>query len=467
MPTVRVGVAALCVALLAGTSLHGGERPFPLQRSTNSGPIAQFPTYSQFTHERVLELFDLYDRHDYDEFDRRLTTLAGISPNWVTLEGDAETWVAASPNPDRRRLVAAAVTLELAAQASSWDTNRLAIELGCRLLLNQPPSEPERYWHRAVVALARLHRDPGVLWPSPSQRAPSLVQSVIPEVPAAAQSNGGASGSTVPRRPLTEVGMWLDHARHIAARFPDESSPALSIAVSIENLAEGPETLFVAHNVPEWIDPAAVDRIAASGRKEIMAIPSNRRMDRASADKLILLVPELATDRSTVGFGGRMGPEPNAALMSRRLWQAVDAYQRLVQREGVASEAYLHLGQTYVRLAQPGQALVLFQHAAETAKTPYEAYMAFTLGGALLERVGKHEDAMVALLAALQAVPRAQSATLAVAPLLFAAGQRDQAADLLQDAVRLPLVTDPLQYYWQGDPEAPGRAFRQLRQALQ
>jgi tetratricopeptide (TPR) repeat protein len=471
MPAARAIVAALSVALLGGPSLHGDERPFPLQRPARPSSVAQFPTYSLFTHERVLALFDLYDRHEYDEFDRRLTALAHLSPNWVTLEADAEAWVAAAPSPERRRLVAASVAMEVAVlQPSSWATNRLAIELGCRLLLNQPPTEAERDWHRAVVALSRLHHDVGVLSPPPSQRAPSIIQTLIPDVTAAqtTSSEQGPTGSrgSVPRRPLNEVGEWLDHSRHIAMRFPDEASPALAMALAVETRIDGPETLFVAHNVPEWMDAASVDRIAVAGRKEILAIPTTRRMDRASADKLLLLVPELANNTAPFGFGGRRGPERSAALMSRLLWQAVDAYERLVQRDDVGSEAYLHLGQTYVRLAQPGQALNAFTRAAKTAKTPYETYLALTLAGALLERVGKREDAIVTLLAALQAVPRAQSATLALAPLLFETGQRDRAADLLEDAVRLPVVTDPLQYYWQGDPEAPWRALRQLRQAL-
>jgi tetratricopeptide (TPR) repeat protein len=125
-----------------------------------------------------------------------------------------------------------------------------------------------------------------------------------------------------------------------------------------------------------------------------------------------------------------------------------------------------HLGQTLVRLAQPGPALAAFKRADEIAKTPYDRYLALTLAGAVLERVGHHDDAMVAFLGALESYPRARSATLALAPLLFQSGQRDQAADLLEDAVRLPVVTDPLQFYWLGDPEAPGRALLQLRKAM-
>jgi tetratricopeptide (TPR) repeat protein len=182
-------------------------------------------------------------------------------------------------------------------------------------------------------------------------------------------------------------------------------------------------------------------------------------MDRQSAEKLLQLVPQLANATAP-------GISPSAALTSRWLWVAVDAYERLVERESIASEAYLHLGQTYVRLAQPREALIAFRRADETAATPYEAYLARTLAGAALERAGRHEDATVAFLGALEAYPRAQSATLALAPLLFQSGQREQAAELLENAVRVPVTIDPLQYYWVGDPEAPRRALQQVRQAL-
>jgi tetratricopeptide (TPR) repeat protein len=183
-------------------------------------------------------------------------------------------------------------------------------------------------------------------------------------------------------------------------------------------------------------------------------------MDRQSAERLMLLVPQLATGTAIPGAVA------SAALTSRALWLAVDAYQRLVDRKTVASEAYIHLGQTYIRLAQPREALIAFRRADETAATPYEAYLARTLAGAALERVGRHADAMLAFLGALEAFPRAQSATLAVAPILFQSGQREQAADLLEAAVKLPVTIDPLQYYWVGDPEAPGRDLQQVRRAL-
>jgi hypothetical protein len=477
--------------MVGGTLLRGGA-PIPAPQSAARVPISPVPTspgpgpsqnpIAQFTlnpllnHDAVIAILELYDRHEYDEFDRRLATLAHVSANWVTFEADAEGWVASSPQPERRRLVAAAVALEVAlVQPGAWDTDRLAIELGCRLLLNQPPVEAERGWHRAVVSLARLHRDRGVLSPSPFPRqAAQGARSGAPSThttegnqskasggsPSSGSGGTGTTASTPPRPLLTDVGMWLDHSRHIAMRFPDEALPAFQNALALENRMEGNETLFVARNSPIWMDAAAVDAAIAEGRQKIMAIPSNRRMDRQSAEKLLMLVPELG------GGGGMPGANLSAALTSRWLWQTVDAYQRLVEHEPVAADAYIHLGQTYVRLSQPAQALAAFRRAAGISKTPYEGYLALTLAGAVLERVGKHDEAMVAFLGALEAYPRAQGATLALAPLLFQSGQRDQAADLLEAAVKLPVTVDPLQYYWVGDPEAPWRHLQQVRQAL-
>ena len=214
-------------------------------------------------------------------------------------------------------------------------------------------------------------------------------------------------------------------------------------------------------------DPArrkVVATLAAEGERAITGIPPNRRMDAASAEKLIALVPQLASGFG--GSGGRGGGGASAAVTSRRLWQAASAFERLVSKEGVTSEALIHAGQLYVRLARPGEALLLFQRADVAAATPYESYLARTLGGAVLERVGRRDDAIVSFLGALEVVPRAQSATLALAPLLFETGKREEAADLIEEAVRLPVVADPLQYYWQGDPDAVWRALVQLRKAF-
>jgi tetratricopeptide (TPR) repeat protein len=158
----------------------------------------------------------------------------------------------------------------------------------------------------------------------------------------------------------------------------------------------------------------------------------------------------------------RSAPQ-NAAAESLALWALVDAFQA-VARDEVAAEAYIHLGQNYVRLAQPAPAAEAFARAEALAKTPYEMYLSRLFAGAIFERSGRHTDAIAAFRGALQAVPRAQSTSIALAPLLLALDAKAEVADILTQAMTLPRVEDPLQYYILGDPTAVPRAFARIRQ---
>jgi hypothetical protein len=78
-------------------------------------------------------------------------------------------------------------------------------------------------------------------------------------------------------------------------------------------------------------------------------------------------------------------------------------------------------------------------------------------------RMGRKAEAIGALRGALHAVPRASSASFALAPLLLQVDAREEAADVLEAAMRLPQVDDPLLAYYAGDPTAVSRALARLR----
>jgi tetratricopeptide (TPR) repeat protein len=160
-------------------------------------------------------------------------------------------------------------------------------------------------------------------------------------------------------------------------------------------------------------------------------------------------------------------PAAGPAFTSLTLWQAVDAYRAVPPRAPVAAETALRLGQNYVRLARPDLALPEFMRAETLATTPHEQYLARLFAGAAFARAGRQTEAMTAFEGALHAVPRASSASFALARLLLDQEKWEEAAAILEAAMTMPQPDDPLDYYYWSDPAATSRALMQLREKAQ
>jgi tetratricopeptide (TPR) repeat protein len=93
------------------------------------------------------------------------------------------------------------------------------------------------------------------------------------------------------------------------------------------------------------------------------------------------------------------------------------------------------LGLTYRRLARLELALLEWQEAERTTTTPFVQYLASFLAGQLLEQSGRADEAVLAYRRALGSVPRAQSASFALASLLFQGNMRDEALALVDAAL--------------------------------
>lgn len=268
---------------------------------------------------------------------------------------------------------------------------------------------------------------------------------------------------------MTGTSLFMaDHGQHLLARFPDSPVPGFIEALVRDSawasrFPDGYETLLVSRHSPVWLQPSQVDEVIKGGARQARALPANLRMDRQSAERLLLIStshPEACHD--PVYY---CTPPEGAVEVTLALWKTVDAFGAAA-REHVAAEAYIHQGQNYARLAQPALAIGAFARAEMLATTPYELYLARLLAGAAMDRLGRHDEAIVAFRGALQAVPRAQSASFALAQLLLMRDVRDEAAALLEATMRLPLADDPLQFYVLGDPAAVPRAFHRIRQGL-
>jgi hypothetical protein len=115
----------------------------------------------------------------------------------------------------RRRIVMAMLALELANTELSheWSQARALVEWACNLVREDGPSEAERLWHLASIAVAHGARD----W--------SLLRLPLPDL-----SSGSAIASVHGLKPY-------DHLRHVMARFPRDAeirfASALTVAVEV------------------------------------------------------------------------------------------------------------------------------------------------------------------------------------------------------------------------------------------
>jgi tetratricopeptide (TPR) repeat protein len=125
---------------------------------------------------RAVALLDRYDRGDRDAVIEIFKGAPDVESIRNDLEKNGDPWTAAA-GPARephRRLVAATMALELAnaRMRDKWLKLRGLVEWGCRLLRRGPPTEGERLWQRASIAVAEGALDSELLFgPASSLRA--------------------------------------------------------------------------------------------------------------------------------------------------------------------------------------------------------------------------------------------------------------------------------------------------------
>jgi predicted Zn-dependent protease len=115
-----------------------------------------------------------------------------------------------------------------------------------------------------------------------------------------------------------------------------------------------------------------------------------------------------------------------------------------------------------------GPALSSFDDAERATRDPYLVYLARFLRGQVLERQKKIPEAMAAYRGALAAVPRAQSASLALAEQLYLSGKPGEAASILNGNLSAdPQPVDPWRVYADADdrfwPELIARVRAEIR----
>ena len=144
----------------------------------------------------------------------------------------------------------------------------------------------------------------------------------------------------------------------------------------------------------------------------------------------------------------RFPNEPRFALgqgIARdRQWpdDAVQAYRALERNADVGGEAMMRLGAMQMRLRRAADALKQFDRALELTRDPYVVYLAHFFSGQIYERQPNLKLAEDSYRRAVAAIPRAQSATLALATLLARDGRRAEAQQLVT-AMTSAVATSP------------------------
>jgi tetratricopeptide (TPR) repeat protein len=126
---------------------------------------------------------------------------------------------------------------------------------------------------------------------------------------------------------------------------------------------------------------------------------------------------------------------------------AMSALQKMTKDDAIGPEASLRLGVLRLRTGKPDDALPLFDGAEAATRDPYLVYLARYFRGQALERKRLTGDAEQAYRGALAAIPRAQSATVALSALLAKAGRQREASDVVETSLSEPPVLDPWREY--------------------
>jgi tetratricopeptide (TPR) repeat protein len=128
----------------------------------------------------------------------------------------------------------------------------------------------------------------------------------------------------------------------------------------------------------------------------------------------------------------------------------------------IGAEASLRLGSLRLRLKRYDDALGLFTHVETITRDPYLVYLAHYFSGQVFEAKHQIADAEREYRVALATVPRAESAAMALAAILFTSDRRSDATALVEASLAPNASPDP----WRGYGSADERFWPELQRRL-
>ena len=232
-----------------------------------------------------------------------------------------------------------------------------------------------------------------------------------------------------------------------AAPHPDERTWQLA-AVAAAQLAGDSEFLigspFEARNNPE----TEIDHL----KHVIERFPKESRFALAQA---------IAVEWTTF-------PNPPRALKRPpRTAPAIKAFEGMIRDEDIGAEASLRLGAARLRGGDENGALDLFAKVEKATRDPYLIYLARVFAGQAHEALRRLVEAESAYRGALKTVPKAQTASFALAALLFRTNRPGEAAQITENALSAqPQVIDPWREYGTADYRFWPVLIGRLREAI-
>ena len=150
------------------------------------------------------------------------------------------------------------------------------------------------------------------------------------------------------------------------------------------------------------------------------------------------------------------------------LRELAGAFEKLLPRASIGADVHLRLGHTYLRLERFDEALPLLTRVEARTTDPFLIYLSRYLAGRARRATGDLPGAAGAFRSALDAVPHAQSAALALASLTLAGDDPADAYTLVHAAVaRATNVNDPWRQYQEAEFRLWHSYVSALRQEVQ
>ena len=266
------------------------------------------------------KLIALYDRGEFAAFEEGLRTVsfevleAGIAQAASGLPRRADV----DPPVERARLVLAAVAVEGAARAFVMERVKVGqpLEVACRLVRAGRPSETERLWHRAVIAVLESTLDPAGL---------------EVHVPHALGRFPGEGHFVLARAVAAELGTFPESRDEPSLLTREEANP-LRIVASFEDARKHPAV-----------------RAEASARLAYLWL----RLNRAPEALKVLEEFDRTTDDPYVRYLGFM-MQGRAFDRLDRYDEAIAAYQRAVDVAPGGQTAAIGLMATALRAGRIG-----------------------------------------------------------------------------------------------------------------
>jgi tetratricopeptide (TPR) repeat protein len=388
--------------------------PVAAQNQTRT-PKIQVPTRS------IYEYFDKYAGGDVTAV-REFARTAN-EKQVKTIEDQGARWINANPTAhQRRRLAAAAFVLEVAREwqgTQNWFLGRRLISWACHEFSSTkaPPERGEQLWYLASVALVGGAEDWWFL----------IGRSTFAD----AKKTGKAA---------IDDELFRGHLAHALARFPNDPRFALASAVSIESLS--------------W-------EVGGLGRDPNQRGIIAGQIAPEALGRTVLDWDESSAAAKAAKRGVTAGPGvPEVQRVAMR-------YASLASQPPVAAEANIRAGLVSYRIANNEQALGHLLQVPRLTEDPFLVHLSRLIEGVVRERQGRDDDAVAAYRAALQAVPRAQTASTMLAARLIKMGRLTEAAQVAEEFFSGPTVVDPWRLYRLGDFRSWPSLMEQLRAEFQ